>query len=64
MKEPVMVSTVPEKKIMSFVQNLYRVSFNPEFFLRKIFSIRDTDDLRYFSLAFKKVLGHVFDFRK
>jgi radical SAM superfamily enzyme YgiQ (UPF0313 family) len=64
MKQPVMQTPIPNAKIMKLVQGMYGVSFQPEFVLRKIFSLRDTDDLKYSWRASKKVLGHIFDFKK
>jgi len=32
--------------------------------LRKIISIREIDDVKYFGRAFLKVIGHIMDFRK
>ncbi len=64
MKQPVMQTAVSDEKIMELVQGMYKISFNPEFILRKLFSIKDMDDLRYSLRAAKKVLGHIFDFRK
>ncbi|MBF0442062.1 MAG: radical SAM protein [Oligoflexales bacterium] len=63
MRGPVMNSEGCEKEIMNFAQELYRVSFHPEFLARKLLSIRDLDDLKYFMRAGKKVLGHIFDFK-
>jgi len=54
---------VPEEKILKLVQKMYKVSFHPEFILRKIFSIKDKEDLQYALRAAKKVFGHIFDFR-
>jgi radical SAM superfamily enzyme YgiQ (UPF0313 family) len=64
MKQPVMKTGVPKEEIIRFVQKMYRVSFHPQFLLRKLFAISDADDLRYFLRAIKKVRGHIFDFRK
>lgn len=64
MKQPVLDSPIPERELMELVQGMYRVSFEPEFLFRKIFSVRDTDDLKYLFRAGKKVFGHLFDFRK
>lgn len=64
MKSPVMKLNFEPEKLMKLVQSMYSVSFNPEFILRKILSIRDVDDIKYFSRGFLKVLGHIFDFRK
>ncbi|MDI6758795.1 MAG: radical SAM protein [Candidatus Omnitrophota bacterium] len=64
MKQPIMSSFISDEKVMELVQGMYRMSFNPEFILRKLFSLRDTDDLKYFFRAAKKVLGHIWDFKK
>jgi anaerobic magnesium-protoporphyrin IX monomethyl ester cyclase len=64
MKQPVTKVDYPEAKVMELVRGMYKVSFHPEFILRKIFSVRDKDDLKYAFYAAKKVIGHVFDFGK
>jgi radical SAM superfamily enzyme YgiQ (UPF0313 family) len=62
MKQPVMQTPIAGEKIMKLVQGMYRVSFNPEFILRKVFSLRDIDDFKYSLRAAKKVISHIFDF--
>ncbi len=62
MKHPVMQASIADEKIMELVQGMYGVSFQPEFILRKICSIKDIDDVKYYLRAAKKVFGHVFDF--
>jgi len=64
MKQPVMRTEIPDNKIMELVQGMYKVTFQPEFILRKIFSLKDIDDLKYSLRAVKKVFGHIFDFEK
>ncbi|MCM8770289.1 MAG: B12-binding domain-containing radical SAM protein [Candidatus Omnitrophica bacterium] len=64
MKHLVMRTEVPEEKIMSLVQSMYKVSFSPEFVIRKLLSLRDKEDLKYSIRAAKKVMGHIFDFSK
>jgi len=64
MKSPVMKTRIENNKIMGLVQGMYKVSFQPEFMLRKIFSLKDIDDLKYYLRAAKKVIGHIFDFKK
>lgn len=64
MKQPLMKSPIPDKQLMGLVQGMYKVSINPEFVLRKLFSIKDFDDLKYYLRAAKKVGGHLFDFRQ
>ncbi|RJO63999.1 MAG: radical SAM protein [Candidatus Omnitrophota bacterium] len=63
MKEAVMRIPFAEDAMRQLVQGMYKVSFGPEFIARRLFSIRDTDDVAYFLRAAKKVLGHIFDFR-
>ena len=63
MREPVMKTEMGNEKLMKLVQGLYEVSFNPEFIARKLLSIRDFEDVRYFLRAGKKVAGHIFDFK-
>jgi anaerobic magnesium-protoporphyrin IX monomethyl ester cyclase len=63
MKRPVMKLSFDPCKINELVQELYSVSFNPEFLLHKILSIRGIDDIRYFARAAFKVTGHIRDFR-
>ena len=62
MREPVMKTPLGNEQLMKYVQGLYSVSFNPEFLFRKVLSIRDFYDLKYFVRAGKKVMGHLFDF--
>jgi radical SAM superfamily enzyme YgiQ (UPF0313 family) len=64
MKQPVMQTEIPDEKIMELVQGMYKISFQPEFLIRKLFSLRDFDDLKYSLRAAKKVAGHIFDFKK
>ena len=64
MKNPVMKLSFPKEELLKLVQVMYSVSFSPKFILKKISSIRDLDDVRYFSRAFSKVLGHMLDFTK
>jgi len=63
MKNPVMKLSFQPQKLLKLVQGMYRVSFHPEFVFRKIISIKDFDDVKYFWRAFLKVLGHILDFK-
>ncbi len=63
MKQPVMKTPMPDEKIMQLVRGMYKISLQPEFILRKLFSIKDADDLKYYFRAARKVSGHVFDFK-
>jgi len=64
MKSPVMKVGFPEEKIKELAQGMYKVSFQPEFIFRKLFSLKDPDDLKYWLRASRKVLGHIFDFKR
>ncbi len=63
MKRPVLKTAIPHEKIMGLVKEMYKVTFEPEFIFRKLFSLRDADDWRYALRAVKKVTGHIFDFK-
>ncbi len=64
MKNPVMKLNFNPDQLLKLVQGMYSVSFNPEFIVRKLLSIREIDDLKYFGRAFLKVIGHILDFKK
>ena len=63
MKEPVMVTPMGDEQVLELVQGIYGVAFDPEFLWRKLLSVRDMDDVRYFWRAWMKVVGHLVDFR-
>ena len=62
MREAIMKTTVNEVELKEAVKMVYKVAFDPEFVLRKILSIRDFYDLKFFAKAAKSVLGHLTDF--
>ncbi len=62
MKEPIMKLDFSPEELHKLVQGMYSVSFSPEFILRKVLSIRDLTDIKYFGRAFLKVFGHLGDF--
>jgi radical SAM superfamily enzyme YgiQ (UPF0313 family) len=64
MKQPIMRTPFDDDRVMQLVQEMYKVSYQPEFILSKLFSLRDIDDLKYWVRAVKKVLGHIIDFKK
>ena len=63
MKEPIMKVSFSPGKLMKLVQGIYSTAFNPEFIMHRLLSIRDWEDLKYFSRAGRKILGHIFDFK-
>jgi radical SAM superfamily enzyme YgiQ (UPF0313 family) len=64
MKQPVMRTSIPADMLRNLVQGMYGVAFHPEFLARKLCSVRDADDIKYYARAFRKVFGHVLDFRQ
>ena len=64
MKQPVMRTPFDDFKVMQLVQQMYKVSYQPEFIFKKILSLRDVNDLKYWLRAVKKVFGHILDFNK
>ena len=63
-REPVMKSLLTEADTKEMVQGLYKSFMSPQFVIRKILSIRNLDDIRFFWMAGWKVLGHLTDFSK
>jgi radical SAM superfamily enzyme YgiQ (UPF0313 family) len=64
MKEPVMKVPMSDKELLGLVREIYKVGFSPEFLLNKIANIKDLGDLKYFARGGRKVIGHIFDFKK
>ncbi len=62
MKEPVMRLGFSTEELMKFVQGIYSTAFNPEFLFRRILSIRNFEDVKYYFRAVKKIFGHILDF--
>ena len=58
-----MVTPMGDEQVMELVQGIYGVAFDPEFVWRKLLSVRDWDDVRYFLRTGGKVMGHLLDFR-
>jgi len=63
MKEPVMKVPMNDKELMGLVREIYKVGFNPEFLFNRVRQVKDLDDIRYFTRAGKKVVGHILDFK-
>lgn len=64
MRGPVMKIPFENKKLMELTQQLYSSFFTPKYILRKVLSIRSVDDIKFFVVAGKKLLGHLLDFDK
>jgi radical SAM superfamily enzyme YgiQ (UPF0313 family) len=64
MKEPVMRVPMKDEELLGLVREIYKVGFNPQFILNKVLNIKDLDDLKYFTRAGGKIVGHIMDFKK
>ena len=64
MSQPVMKIPMKDKEVMALTQGLYKSFLTPRFITRKIVSIRDFDDIKFFWRAGKAVLGHLADFAR
>ncbi len=64
MRQAVMAAPVSDADIKELTRMLYTSFASPAYIIRKILSIRGLDDLRFFTRAGKKLLGHLTDFRK
>jgi anaerobic magnesium-protoporphyrin IX monomethyl ester cyclase len=62
MRRPVMKTPFPQEKLLELTQELYSAFFTPQFIFRKITSIRSVDDVKFFVMAGKKLMGHLLDF--
>ena len=63
MKQPIMATPgIPATKLNKLIKSMYDISFDLIFIARKIASIRDLDDLRYYSRIRAKIIGHILDF--
>lgn len=64
MSQPVMRTPMKDKEVMELTQGLYKSFLTPRFMMRKVVSIRDFDDIKFFWRAGKAVLGHLADFAR
>ncbi|MBU1104800.1 radical SAM protein [Patescibacteria group bacterium] len=62
MRGPVMKTPYSTEKLMELTQELYSAFFSPQYIFRKVLSIRNVDDIKFFAMAGKKLLGHLLDF--
>lgn len=64
MRKPVMKIPFSEERLHEMTQELYSSFITPQYFIRKILSIRKWDDVKFYMTAAKKLLGHLTDFDK
>jgi radical SAM superfamily enzyme YgiQ (UPF0313 family) len=62
MREPIMKSPIGDEKLKELTQGIYKSFISPKFIFRKIFSIRNFDDVKFLWRAGMKLIGHLLDF--
>lgn len=63
MRESVMKNPMDKTTFHKAVQSLYKVAFNTEFLIRKVLSVRDVYDIKYFVRTARALIGHLTDFK-
>lgn len=58
----IMKSPLTEEDVKEMTQGLYKSFMTPKFVMRKIFGVRNLDDVKFLFRAAGKVLGHLLDF--
>jgi len=64
MRGPVMKTPFSVARLHELTQALYSSFFTPKFIIRKVLSIRSTDDIKFFTMAAQRLVGHLLDFDK
>jgi radical SAM superfamily enzyme YgiQ (UPF0313 family) len=64
MSRPVMKTPMKDEEILELTQGLYKSFMTPKFLVRKVLSVREIDDLKFFWRAGKAVFGHLADFKR
>ena len=64
MSQPAMKTPMKDEEVMQLTQDIYKSFITPRFLFRKVVSIRNTEDLKFFWRAGKAVLGHLRDFMR
>ena len=64
MRESVMKNPITSQEARTYTQDLYKAFLSPQYITRKLLSIRSLDDIKFFTEAGKKLVGHLLDFKK
>jgi len=62
MRRLVIKAPIDEEDVKELTQELYKSFFTPKYVLRRLFSIRSLEDVKFIIKGAKKVLGHIRDF--
>lgn len=63
MRRPVMETGIQDKELLGITRGIYKSCITPKFVLRKVFSIRSMDDVKFLWRATKFMGGHLIDFK-
>lgn len=63
-REQVMKNTLSTEDVKALTASLYKAFISPQFIARKLFNIRNIDDIKFLFRAGTKLLGHLTDFKK
>ena len=64
MTRPAMYTPIADDELMDMVKNLYSVFMSPRFIARKVLSVRNWEDVRYYANGAKIAVGHMLDFKR
>lgn len=64
MGQPIMKTEMVNGEILALTREIYKSFMTPRFIVRKVVSVRNVDDLKFFWRAGKAVMGHLFDFSR
>jgi len=59
-----MKNPITSEEARAYTQGLYKAFMSPQYITRKLLSIRSMDDVKFFTEAGMKLVGHLLDFKK
>ncbi len=62
MDKPVMKCPMPEEEVLAMTRGIYKSFLTPRFVVRKLISVRTTDDLKFLARGARLLVGHLTDF--
>ena len=62
MRQPIMKTKIKNKDLLKLTRNIYTSCLTPKFIIKKLLSIRNFDDFKWFTNATLKVIAHYLDF--
>ena len=62
MAQPILKSSIPDKKLMALTRNIYLSCLTPQFILKKILSLRSPADYKFLIRSARQFIGQILDF--